>query len=716
MPRPSFRHEEHHVSPTVVLKDNQLFYVWTPEASHRTTGLFFMDTHYLNRLEWLLDGHRPVLLSATVSDGTHADVDLTNAELMVGDLTIGDRSIHVLVSTTVADRLYQTLSITSYFPLPIRLPISLRLETEFQDLFEVRGIRRKRRGTLSTPTVGGRGVGFHYTGRDGVAMHTLVHWNAPTADVHTLADGQIDVTFVLDLTPRVGVDLLLEVEAILGDLAGDSGTPDIARQFALAVRDQAASHTAWEASSTQIASDNPVYDAMLRQATLDLHTLSTDYPNEGSIVDAGIPWYVAPFGRDSLITGIESALLRTDTLVHALRFLARHQGTADDPWRDEEPGKMMHEMRRGEMARCHEIPHTPYYGSVDATLWWIIGLAEAFHFTNDRALLEELESPLRAALQWIVQYAHPGGGRMVSYKTRSSGGLTNQGWKDSFDSVLDTNGQPAPPPIALVEVQGYAYRALLDGASLLHALHDAETARSLRQYAAEFRSAFLAAFWDKRQKRVAYALDGQGHTSWAKTSNVGHLLFTSILPPSSARAVADTLFGGPMESGYGGRTLSEDAPGYNPMSYHNGSIWPHDNAIAGWGLQTLGERDRLVVLAQSAYDAAQHFPYGRLPELYGGFARRQDTGPVHYPVACDPQGWAVASPLFFLRLMLGLSANGRHMRIDKPVLPPWLGYLTISGLHVAGGSVDLEFGRRGAGTYANVLRIDGDIRPLIVPA
>jgi len=715
MAKLTFRHPEYRAPSSVVLKGDQLFYVWAPTSADASNGLYYMDTQYLSRLDWLVGGRAPVLLSATVSDGTHAHVDLANAELTVAGVDVADRSIHLQVSTTVADRLYQRVSVVSYLGHPIRLALSLHLQAEFRDVFEVRGIERPERGVRTPPIVGPTGASFHYTGRDDVGMHTLVRWHVPARSTAELGNGRVEATFDLDLQPHEAIEILLDIQAVLGPLPPEAAQPDLATGFATAARSQVASHAAWAAASTRVESDNPAYDTMLHQSMIDLRTLSTAYPGEGRIIDAGLPWYVAPFGRDSLITGIESALLRVDTLVDALRFLAHHQGTVDDPWRDEEPGKMIHELRRGEMARCKEIPHTPYYGSVDATLWWVIGLAEAFRFTTDRDLLRELESPLRAALTWIVRYAHPGGGRLISYRTRSSAGLVNQGWKDSSDSVVDEQGAPAPAPIALVEVQGYAYRALRDGAFLLRALGDAAAARQFDERARQLRTAFLAAFWDSRRQRVAYAIDGEGRTHWTRTSNAGHLLFTSILPHASAHVVARSLFDPSMSSGYGVRTVSDDAASYNPMSYYNGSTWPHDNALAGWGLKVLGEGELLVGVAQGLYDAAQHFPYGRLPELYSGFTRREDTGPVPYPSACNLQGWAVASPLFLLSLMLGLSANGRQVRINKPTLPPWVNYLSLHGLHIAGGSVDVEFARHAGVTYANVLRVEGDVRPMIVP-
>jgi len=526
-----------------------------------------------------------------------------------------------------------------------------------------------------------------------------------------IADRALDAVFPVTLAPREKVYRYISVSAEIG--AGSAVVAPLSRGFTLAALRQARAARDWAEQCTAIETDNRVYNQMVRQATDDMRALMTTYP-EGRIIDAGIPWYVAPFGRDAAITGIETLLLNPVIAEDSLRFLAKLQGQALNDWRDEEPGKILHELRQGELAGAGEIPHTPYYGSIDSTLWWLIAVYETWRFTNRADFVRELAEPLVRAAEWVVRYGDRDGDGLLEYLRRSPVGLGNQGWKDSFDSVIDEDGRIAEPPIALVEVQGYAYDAMRKAAELFRVLDDPERTEWALQQARAIRQRFVEAFVDA-DRTLVYALDGQKRAIRAKTSNEGHLLFTGILTPGEARQVIRRLFHPDMLSGYGLRTLSQTAGFYNPMSYHNGSVWPHDNAIIAWGLKTQGAVKELMTLSQQLYEAAQYFPLGRLPELYCGFTRRSGAGPVQYPVACNPQAWSAAVPFFLLRLWLGITVHGHEVRIQQPELPPWINELYLDRLHIAGGTLSIEFARGRGITYANVVKREGPIKVVIEP-
>ncbi|CAB1128899.1 conserved protein of unknown function [Candidatus Hydrogenisulfobacillus filiaventi] len=720
--RQDFSQPDAYGHPAAVLKEGELFYVGYAEDDDCRTdgggGLYYRDTRFLSCLAWRIAGTRPQLLSAGASEPGRAQMDATNHELLLDGIRLPAHRLHLRISVLVADRLYQRLRLLNFSDRPVAFTLDLLLAADFRDIFEVRGLQRVLRGELLEPRRTPDGVRFAYRGLDGVLRETVCRMDPPPDRVEWDDSGRARLSYHLELPPGVKEYRYLEVLPVLhepGETADPGPAMALSRGFARAAFRQAREYRDWEASCTRIETDNRVYSAQLRQATMDMRALLTSYPGQGRIIAAGIPWYVAPFGRDALITGIETLILNPVILIDSLRFLARYQGVEENHWREEEPGKILHELRRGEMARCNEVPHTPYYGSVDSTLWWIIGLYEAWNFTGDRGLLEELAPALKRALDWIGRYGDMDGDGLVEYQRRSPRGLDNQGWKDSWDAVQDAEGRPPEGPVALVEVQGYAYHALRAGAVMLTALGEPEEAEQLRRQADRLREVFLSRFWDPVQGRVALALDGHKRPLWVESSNPGHLLFTGILPRPAARQVARSLFRTPMFSGWGIRTLAETAPYYNPLSYHNGSVWPHDNAIVAWGLKTLGEGGLLMTLARSLYEAAQFFPQGRLPELFCGFTRRQGGGPVHYPVACDPQSWAAATPFMLLRLLLGIEAQGRRIVVRRPELPPWVDSIYLRQLAIGSGHLDIEFARGRGVTYANVVRMEGDLSISIEP-
>jgi glycogen debranching enzyme len=466
----------------------------------------------------------------------------------------------------------------------------------------------------------------------------------------------------------------------------------------------------------RIQSDHELLDRTLVRSLADLATLRNDGPAAGeSYLAAGIPWFATLFGRDSLIASLETVAFMPSLAIATLEVLARLQATRNDPWHDAEPGKILHEMRTGEMARAGETPHDAYYGSIDSTPLWLILLAETHAWTGDDALLERLWPNALAALAWIEDSGDLDGDGFIEYQRRSKLGLLNQGWKDSGDSVRHLDGQPAIGPIALAEVQGYVFAAYRSMARLARHRADLPLAERLDMAALKLQARFEDAFWLPEAGFYAMALDGEKRPVASITSNPGQALWTGIVSAERAPTVAERLLAPDMFSGWGIRTFASGQIGYNPVGYHTGSIWPHDNALIAAGLKASGAADSANLLAGRLIESAQWFPDLRLPELFCGFAREDVGAPVAYPVACSPQAWSAAAPFYLLHTMLGLRANASARRLEllRPTLPEWLGKLTITGLPVGDDSVDLLVHRWRGRTSAELLGRRGSIEVVI---
>ena len=465
-----------------------------------------------------------------------------------------------------------------------------------------------------------------------------------------------------------------------------------------------------------IRTDHEFLDRTLARSASDLTALRNHGPGPGeSYVAAGIPWFATLFGRDSLIAGLETVAFEPARAVATLEVLARLQATTDDPWHDAEPGKILHEMRSGEMALAGETPHDAYYGSIDSTLLWLMLLGEVHAWTGDDALLERLWPNALAALGWLETSGDLDGDGFVEYRRRSDRGLLNQGWKDSGDAIRHLDGRPAAGPIALAEVQGYAFAARRSMARLARHRGEVELAVRLDAAADALRDLFDAAFWLPDARFYAMALDGDKRQVASIGSNAGQALWSGIVPQERAARVAERLLAPDMFSGWGIRTFASGQAGYNPVGYHTGSIWPHDNALIAAGLKASGTADGANLVAGRMIEAAQWFANLRLPELFCGFAREDVGAPVAYPVACSPQAWSAAAPYYLLHTMLGLRADATAGRLEllHPTLPDWLGKLTISGLPVGAGSVDLLVHRWRGTTSAEVVGRRGAIDVII---
>jgi glycogen debranching enzyme len=680
----------------LVIKDGELFLCARTDgdvvpAQVSGEGFYAWDTRYLCEVRLEVGGARPVALSYSMVDD-QAVVDSTNAELRRGSLEpIPQLSLSITRELMIAaGRLYYLVGLRNFLREPVTTTVSLALAADFADMFEVRGgVRRDARGHALLPKQCGRQLVLAYVGEDEAFRESIIELDPIPEDLE-LEAGRARGGWRVLLAPGERAEILMTAEPSIGGRRRPRRRP-----LTAAAELERASAT-WHARCTQVRSDNELFDALIATAVRDLRSLVTPAPG-GQIISAGIPWYVAAFGRDALITAGEAMLLGSDLTLDALRVLARLQATDDDPWRDAEPGKILHELRIGELAGAGIIPHTPYYGTIDATPLFLIRAADYYRWTGDLRTLRALRPALDAALRWIDEYGDRDGDGFLEYERRSPGGLQNQGWKDSHDSVVHADGSLAEGPIALVEVQGYAYMAKLAIADVYDALGALELSRELREQARALRRRFNEAFWNPEEGTFALALDGHKRQVASVTSNPGHCLYCGIVDDDKAGAVVERLMAADMFCGWGIRTLSSACPAFNPMSYHNGSVWPHDNAIIAAGMKRYGHDDAVTRIGTALFEVSCNARDFRLPEVYCGFDRAERASVVAYPVACIPQAWAAAAPLLLLQTMLGVSADApaRALRIERPMLPDWLGRIRLDGLRVGDASVTLAFDRDG---------------------
>ncbi|MGA7936160.1 MAG: amylo-alpha-1,6-glucosidase, partial [Kovacikia sp.] len=476
------------------------------------------------------------------------------------------------------------------------------------------------------------------------------------------------------------------------------------------------------AQATQLRSANPEITAYYQQALIDLSALRIKVKNNGHdfwMPAAGIPWFVAVFGRDSVVASMQTMAVYHGFAYGTLLRLAQLQATEVDDWRDAQPGKMLHELRRDELTQLHQLPYTPYYGTIDTTILWIVTLAEAYQWSHDETLLHECRGSLEKALAWIEKYGDFDQDGFVEYQTRSPVGLRNQGWKDSGDSIVYPDGTQVEPPIALCEVQGYVYNAWNDAATIYDLLEDPQQAKKLRQKAADLYQRFNERFWMEDEGFYCLGLDNHKQPIRTIASNPGHLLWSGIVPPDRSDRLVKRLFQPDLWCGWGIRTLSSQNPAYNPISYQLGSVWPHDNSAIAMGLKRYGYHQEATQIAEGIFAAASYFEAGRMPELFGGIERQPGRFPVPYPDANVPQAWAAGSIFLLLRALLGLEANapGRCPQGQicpatltvQPVLPDWLPDLELVNLSVGTATVTIHFWREGEQTQWQVIHLNGEL-------
>jgi glycogen debranching enzyme len=670
-----------------------------------TEGVFFEDTRYLSHFFFTIDSRLPLLLSSSVNRNDSAfESDQTNPDLMEGGrIWLARNSIHIH-STMVLGRntLFAIQELTNFGVTSTRFDYALRFAADFKDMFELRGIARARRGEDLPPEASRDGGVLAYRGLDGRLRRACFGF-APAAD--EAAGGS--ALWHVDLAPgerrTLRVELRCELEGRSASRASLEETMAIAARHAAERREQTA----------RLSTSNVLADEWLTRSRADLEMLNTETPH-GLYPYAGIPWFSTAFGRDGLITAFECLWLDPTMAAGTLRFLAAHQATTVDARSDAEPGKILHETRKGEMAALGEVPFGLYYGSVDATPLFVMLAAAYYARTGDIALIRALWPHIEAALAWMTDYGDLDGDGFLEYGRQSENGLDNQGWKDSSDAIFHEDGSLAQSPIALVEVQAYAYGAYLGAARLAAALGHGERATELEKRASLLRQHFEKEFWSDELGTYVLALDRDKRHCRVRASNAGHVLFGGLAAPNRAARTAETLMAPGFFSGWGIRTLAEGEARYNPVSYHNGSVWPHDNGVIAMGFAKYGLKSELLRIMTSLFDAALLMPLKRLPELFCGFTRREERGPTSYPVACSPQAWSSAAAFGLLGAALGVSfdAEARRIQFDRPMLPPWLPELTLSNLRLGGATVDLHLRRSAEDVVLHLARREGQVEVL----
>jgi glycogen debranching enzyme len=702
--------KSHTETPSRVLKQGDTFLLFDRHGDINVhgqgdQGLYREDTRLVSQWILLLGGERPLLLGSEISrSNLSCTIDLTNADRLIeGRIVLPRGSVHVRRTRFVhAGVVYERLTATSYMREPIEIPLFMFLDSDFADIFEVRGTPRARRGARSRGLGGPGSIVNEYAGLDGLRRSLKVETDPPAAS----SGGGLrwDLRLAPGESQACTITLSTEVP----------GAPE-ARPAIHEAAHASAQQPGLMATGARLESSHVPLNLWLERSSADLDMLMTA-TTDGPYPDAGVPWFSTTFGRDGLITALEVLWAQPAVARGVLRHLAAMQATIVDDLNDAQPGKILHEARRGEMARLREVPFFRYYGSVDATPLFVVLAARYFRRTGDIGLVSELWPNVLAALGWIERYGDEDGDGLVEYMRRSPNGLEQQGWKDSHDSVRHADGSIAPPPIALCEVQGYTYAAWQGAADLVRALgDDAEGARYEAQ-ASRVAAAFEDRFWCEDLGTYALAVDGEKQACQVRSSNVGHCLFTGIAREDRGRRAAEALVAPESFSGWGIRTIASSEAFHNPMSYHNGSIWPHDSALVAGGLARYGRTDLALVVMQGLFEATTYFELHRLPELFCGFERRPGIGPTSYPVACSPQAWSAGAGFLLLQSALGLDidAPNRTVYFVQPRLPEAIQHLHIGRLQVADGELSFACTRHAHDVDVAVMQRTGDLRVVVV--
>jgi glycogen debranching enzyme len=760
--------------PTLTLKDDDLFLITDTLGNISGTGcldkgiegslgLFCRDTRFLSRLELQIDERSLILLSSTAQKGFALSVLCANPQLEKG---IAAETIGFQRDIVINGGLFEEIQITNYNRNTVSFTLSLSFEADFLDLFEVRGFPREKRGTLlrlipsehqeekdkgirrqgdretgvqgdtedretriqgdrddreirvqgkdwtqnQSPTVNHpvpspKEITLAYLGLDGLLMESRIQFN------HCQPDELKGYTAIwhLALEPHKTTTFGYHLHLFTNNRPASAISAPVTLMQAKAA--ELLEEQNWSEQITQIRTDNKALNQVIQQAERDLYLLRQTFEDR-KVLSAGVPWFSTLFGRDSIIAASQTLIFDPEIARDTLFVLAHYQGKTENDWRDEQPGKILHEIRLGEMARCQEVPHTPYYGSVDATPLWLMLYAEYYAWTQDQNTLDQLWDNALSAMDWIDSNTKTG---YLSYDRRSKKGLVNQGWKDSEDCIVNSKGQVATGPITLSEVQAYVYAAKVRMGELarMKKLHD--LADLWEKQARDLKVRFNRDFWLSDPGYCALALDGDGKQVDSITSNPGHCLSMGLLDSEKAYSVAERLQAPDMFNGWGIRTLSSMSPVYNPMGYHVGSVWPHDNGLIALGLRSLGLVDQALELAQGLMDMTLMQPYQRPPELFCGYERTNGSSPVQYPVACSPQAWASGALFQLLQMMLNLvpDAPGNHLRIIEPALLKSINHLSIHNLKVGRTIMDLEFERSDTTTACRVTKKRGNLRVVI---
>jgi glycogen debranching enzyme len=713
------------LQPTLTLKDDDLFIITdtlgnisecTGEEGNTSLGLFCRDTRFLSRLELQIEGRSPVLLSSTAQKGFALSVLCANPYV---EGVLPAEMVGIQRDLVLNGALFEELTVTNYSRVPIVFELSLSFGADFADLFQIRGFTREHQGRILCHVTEGEDakdftalaldtgqLTLAYQGLDGAVVESRIQFS------HLQPDGFKGYTAIWKMalesheTKQIGYRL----QPMASSRPASVVSPPMTLRQAIAA--ESMEEGDWRSSATKIRSDNRAFNQVIERAEQDVYLLRQSF-GKGKVLAAGIPWYSTLFGRDSIIAAAQTLILDPEIARQTLYTLAHYQGKMEDDWREEQPGKILHELRLGEMARCGEVPHTPYYGTVDATPLWLLLYADYYAWTHDQETLEQLWDCALAAMDWIDRNCRQTG--YLAYARISKRGLRNQGWKDSEDCIVYRNGELAEGSISLCEVQAYVYAAKMKLSEVARMKKRLDLSDRWQEEARSLQNRFNRDFWVEDQGYCAIALDGEGRPVDGITSNPGHCLDLGILYPDKAKSVAERLQAPDMFNGWGIRTLSSLSPAYNPMGYHIGSVWPHDNGMIAAGLRSMGLVDQALEVAQGVIDMTLQQPYQRPPELFCGYDRTADNSPVRYPVACSPQAWASGTIFQFLHIMVNLApdAPGNYLRIVDPALPESVHHLSLHNLRIGQTLVDLEFERSGSTTACRVTKKRGNLRVII---
>jgi glycogen debranching enzyme len=722
--------------PTLTLKDDDIFLITdtlgnisgcSQDETIASLGLFCRDTRFLSRLELQIAGRSPILLTCNADKGFALSALCTNPTIP----NINAETISIQRELVLNGSLFEELTIYNYNTSPVSFELSLSFEADFSDLFEIRGFHRKQRGGLlrrvqpDDRDVAINELTMAYQGLDGAILESRIHF------AHLLPDYLKGYTAIwqIELESHASCQIGYRLEMLMNNRPVSRVNSPMALFQAKAA--EIMEEDEWRSQITQIRTDNPEIDRAIERAEQDIYLLRQSFDltssnpsgigTKATVLSAGVPWFCTLFGRDAIIAASQVLILDPTIARETLLVLAQYQGKVDDEWREEQPGKILHELRTGEMARCQEIPHTPYYGTVDATPLWLMLYAEYYAWTHDTQTLDRLWGNALAAMAWIDRMCADTG--YLAYFRTSARGLVNQGWKDSGDCIVDRHGKIAIGPITLCEVQAYVYAAKIRMSELAKIRQENELATRWQQEAQSLRQRFDRDFWIPDRDFIAMALDGAGKQVDGIGSNPGQCLQHGLLYPEKAKSVAERLRAPDMFSGWGIRTLSSQSPAYNPIGYHTGSVWPHDNSLITMGLRSVGAVEQALEVAQGIFDMTVQQPYHRPPELFCGYGRIVGQSPIQYPVACSPQAWATGTIFQLLQMMVNLvpDAPSNYLRILDPALPASINQLSFKNLRIGATSIDLGFTREQdaegdlfrATTSCRVLKKRGNLRVTI---
>lgn len=686
----------------LILKDDDLFGLFdrygdiVPFGTN-DTGLYYAGTRFLSAYELRMEGRRLLFLSSSVDeDNIVMSVDLTNPDMKLDEqIGLSKDSIHILRSRILLkDTCFESITVRNFAGKEIRFQLELAVDSDFKDIFEVRGLKRQKRGHILPSHHSSDGIDLSYQGLDNVKRVTsittarrpdLVRENSLFFQIKLKPEGREDIYIKISCLPET------ESAATFG--------------FTEALTERRHKLERRMEKAAEINTSNERFNESIKRALADINMMLTETDHD-IYPYGGIPWYCTPFGRDGLITALECLWIKPQMAKGVLKYLAKTQADDFDPSKVSEPGKMLHEARQGEMAALREIPFSLYYGSVDSTPLFLILAGDYWKRTGDDTLIRELWPAVQKAIEWIEKYGDPDGDGFLEYIPHKEG-LRNQGWKDSQDSVFHADGSLAHGAIALCEVQGYSYAAKKRAAAIAQFMGDEALAGKLLAEAQALREKFNKEFWDEQMGTFVIALDGEKKPCRVVTSNAGQTLYSGIPESGKAFKVGLSLTSGRMFSGWGIRTVAEGEARYNPMSYHNGSIWPHDNALIASGLSLYGLKDYFLSIFSAMFDASVFMESNRLPELFCGFPRRKRAAPTLYPVACSPQTWASGALLFMLQASLGMSFDAEKTMIvfRNPVLPGFLNSISMKNVLVSRDkTVDLQINRYGEGVTVEIVR------------